>query len=81
MLAVRRFANISQYIHPFSSYQFRYKSRKANDEESKRKSNSFNEELLEFERKDAKLPRNLSQNKKYPSNDDRKARQQPIARK
>ena len=81
MLTLRRVANIYQYIHPFSSYQYRYKSNKATDDESRSKTTSLTEELLEFERKDAKIPRNVSQNKKYPTNDDRMARPKSISRK
>lgn len=81
MLILRRVANIYQYIHPFSSYQYRYKSKKANDDESRSKTTSLTEELLDFDRKDAKIARNVSQNKKYPANDDRMTRPKLISRK
>jgi hypothetical protein len=66
MLALRRISTFYQYIHPLSSYQYRYKSKKSTNDESKPKANPLSEELLDFERKDSNASRNIIKNKKQP---------------
>ena len=79
MLALRRISTVYQHLYPLSLYQYRYKSKTSNNDESK--SMPLSEELLNFERKDFKTPRNLQKNTKYSSNEDRIDRQQSISRK
>ena len=44
MLTLRRVSTVYQYIYPLSSYQYRLKSRKSINDESKQKSNENNDE-------------------------------------
>lgn len=81
MLTLRRVSTIYQYIHPLSSYQYRYRSKKSTDDESKQKSTRISEELLNFERKDTNTSRNVFKNKKHLSNDDRIEKKQSIPSK
>jgi len=53
MLALRRVSPIYQYLHPLSSYQYRLKSKKSTNDQSKQKAPSLSKELLEFELKDS----------------------------
>ena len=79
MLALRRVSTVYQYLHPLSSYQYRYKSKQSNNDESK--AMPFSEELLDFERKDFNTPRNIQKNKKYSPTEDRIERKQLKSRK
>ena len=55
MLTLRRIPTVYQYIYPLSSYQYRLKSRKSNNDESKQKSTQNNEDQrLDFEQKNKK---------------------------
>ena len=57
MLALRRISIINRYIHPLSSYAYRYKS-------TDDKSNNLTEELLNFDRKNSNTSRNTYKNKR-----------------
>jgi len=81
MLALRRVSSIYQYIHPLSSYQYRFKSKKSTNDESKQKSTQLSEELLDFEQKGSNIPQNISRNKKYSINQDKIEKKQSITRK
>jgi hypothetical protein len=81
MLALRRVSTIYQYIHPLSSYQYRLKSKKSTNDESKQKPTHLSEELLDFEQKNINTSRNLFKNKKHLTNEDRIEKKQAITRK
>jgi hypothetical protein len=81
MLALRRVSAIYQYIHPLSSYQCRYKSKNSSNDDATSKTTSLSEELLNFERKDSKLPRNIVKNRKSVPTEDRLEKKQSISRK
>jgi hypothetical protein len=81
MLALRRVSIISRYIQPLSSCQYRYKSRKSTDDESKQTPTHLNEELLNFERKNSNTSRNIYRNKKQFTDQDRIEKNQSITRK
>ncbi|CAF0884424.1 unnamed protein product [Adineta steineri] len=82
MLALRRVSTIYQYTHPLSSYQYRFRSKKStNDDESKPNSTHFNEELLNFERKNINTPKNTFKNKRNLTNDNKLEKKQSITSK
>jgi len=81
MLTLRRVSSIYQYIHPLSSYQYRFKSKNSTNDDSTQKPTHFREELLNVERKNANTSRNIFKNKKPLTNDDRIAKKQSITRK
>jgi hypothetical protein len=81
MLALRRVSSIYQYIHPLSSYQYRFKSKKSTNDESKQQSTHLSEEILDFEQKGSNIPRNIFKNKKSLTNEDRIEKKQSIIRK
>lgn len=74
MLTLRRVSTVYQYFHPLSSYQFRFKSKKSSDDDSKKNPSHFNEELLKFERKTSDNSRNVFKDRKGSTHDPRKAR-------
>jgi hypothetical protein len=81
MLALRRVSTIYQYIHPLSSYQYRYKSKKSSNDDTKSRTTSLSEEILDFERKDSNTPRNIVKNRKFVPIEDRLEKKQSISRK
>ncbi|CAF1256069.1 unnamed protein product [Adineta steineri] len=82
MLALRRVSTIYQYTHPLSSCQYRFRSKKStNDDESKPNSTHFNEELLNFERKNINTPKNTFKNKRNLTNDNKLDKKQSITSK
>jgi hypothetical protein len=74
MLALRRVSIISQYIHPLSSYQYRFKSKKSTNDETKQKSTPLSEELLN-------TPRNPFKNKRQIPTEDKLEKKQSSTRK
>jgi len=81
MLALRRVSTIHQYIHPLASYQYRFKSKKISNDETKQKPTHLGEELIDFERKSSTTSGNVFKPKKQMTNDDRLEKKQSITRK